>query len=110
MKQNQEEASCVTCNITPEGWARIVAKEKALSESPWRSKHETSYEMEDRCTGAVTILGAMTISSAIVCAFAPWIPEHLAISAAITMGCSALGVIAFGTVRMLIAIKRLDSM
>lgn len=110
MEPKQEEPSCVTCNITPEGWARIAAKQKELSKSPWRSKHERYYEMEDRCTDAITILGAMTIVSAIVYAFTPWIPEQLIISAAITMGCSALGVMVFGTVRLLIALVRLDSM
>lgn len=110
MKSNQEESSCVTCNITPEGWARIAAKQKAASKAPWCSRHEKSHEMEDRCTDAVTILGTTAIATALVCCFGPWIPERLLISAAITMCCSGIGVMVFAGIRLVTALNRLDSM
>lgn len=108
MEQNQEETNCVTCNIPHEGWARIAAKEKEARK--WHSRHEKSYEFEDRCALAVIVLGTMTVVSALVCGLGPWIPERLLISAAITFCCSGLGVMCFMIISLTTALKRLDSM
>lgn len=108
MNPNQEEHNCATCNITPEGWARIAAKEKPATK--WHSRHEKSYEFEDRCALAVIVLGTMTVVSALVCGLGPWIPERLLISAAITMVCGGLGVMGFMIISLINILKRLGSM
>ena len=53
--------------------------------------NERYEQIEKRSWKAFTILATMTVGSAIVCCFGPWIPEPLLQSAATTMLCSGVG-------------------
>lgn len=66
-------------------------------------------QMDKRSGNAFTILATMTIASAIVCCFGPIIPELLLISAATTMLCSGIGVMATMLLKLQIAMEQLNN-
>lgn len=87
----------------------IAAKQKAASQDRCATR-ERYEQIEERSAQAFTILATMTVASAIICCFGPWIPEPLCISAAITMLCSGAGSGATMLIRLDNILRHLDSM
>lgn len=73
-------------------------------------KRERYEQIEERSWKAYIILATMTVASAIVCCFGPWIPEPLLLSAATTMLCSGVGLACIMLIWLDNVLRRLDSM